>query len=99
MASQDEHNRELQRQVEMRIRRIESSINQADIPLHNVQQMPEKPPKLWKKRVILGVKLFGLGVAVLVAVRVASALAGIIIFAVLGWVAYKLFIESSNKRR
>jgi hypothetical protein len=35
-----------------------------------------------------------LGIAALVAVRVASVLAGFIIVAVLGWVSYQLFFVS-----
>jgi Flp pilus assembly protein TadB len=103
MQSQDDRHKELQqrerilreREVELRLREMENKIHAADTPFHQtVKHQQEKSRKPWMKKVILGSKLFAIGVTALVAVRIASVLAGIIIFAVLAWVSYKLFFES-----
>lgn len=63
-----------------------------------VKHEPAEKGKLtWKKKAILGLKLFGLGVAALVAVRVAAILAYVVIVAALGFLAYKLFFDNKNK--
>ncbi|MEH2073271.1 MAG: hypothetical protein V7K57_02575 [Nostoc sp.] len=48
------------------------------------------------KKLILGGKLFALGVVALVAVKIASVLAGFIIVGAMGWLSYKLFLESKK---
>ncbi|BAZ33025.1 hypothetical protein NIES4074_55340 [Cylindrospermum sp. NIES-4074] len=97
MKFQDEHEQELQRQVEMRLREMESNIGGTNAPFHKtVKHQPENLQQPWMKKAILAAKLFGLGVAVLVAVRVASVLAGIVMFAALAWLTYKLFFESKK---
>ncbi len=100
MASPDEHNRELQRQIEKRLQEIESSMNNAEAPFHKtVKHQPESSQKPWMKKAILGAKLFGLGVAVLVAVQIAAKIAAFIIFAALAFLAYKIFLESRINQR
>jgi Flp pilus assembly protein TadB len=99
MASQDERNRELQRQVEKRLRELETHIND-DSPFHQtVKHQPTDSQKPWMKKAILGGKLFAIAVATLVAVRVASVVAGVVMFAALVWLAYKLFFESQTNKR
>ncbi|AFZ59240.1 hypothetical protein H6G54_02480 [Anabaena cylindrica FACHB-243] len=98
MASQDEHNRELQRKVEMRLREIDNQINPNEAPVYQtVKHQPENSQKPWMRKVILGAKLFGFAIATLVAVRVASVLAGVVIFGALAFLTYKLFLESKIK--
>ncbi len=85
-----------EKEVELRLREMEQQMSNNDVPLYKtVKHQPEQKP--WMKKVILGGKLFALGVAALVAVRVASILAGFIIIAVLGWVSYQLFFASRQK--
>ncbi|MFM7408897.1 MAG: hypothetical protein ACKO3K_20130 [Cuspidothrix sp.] len=96
MKSPHEHNQEIQRQVEKRLREMDDQINSLDAPFYETQKLqPEQKP--WLRKVILGGKLFGLAVATIVAVRVASTLAGIVIFGALAFLIYKLFLESKFK--
>ncbi len=95
MTSKDKHNRELQHRIETRLREMETNIKRASAPFYQtVKQQTANSPQPWKKKAILAAKLFGLGVAVLVAVRVVSALVGIVIIAALIWLGYKLFFDS-----
>jgi Flp pilus assembly protein TadB len=107
MESQSDRQKELeqreqilrQREVELRLREMESQIHNPDAPFHRtVKHQPENSPKPWMKKAILGAKLFALAVAALVAVRIASALAGVVIVAFLGWISYKLFFDSAKKK-
>ncbi len=107
MTSQGDRHKELEqqerilreREVELRLREMETDIHVSNTPIHKtIKHQPENSSKPWMKKVILGGKLFALGVAALVAVRIASALAGILIVAVLVGVSYKLFFESKNHK-
>ncbi|BBD67364.1 hypothetical protein NIES4072_53420 [Nostoc commune NIES-4072] len=86
-----------EREVELRLREMESNIHATDAAFHQtVKHQPENSQKPWMNKVILGGKLFALGVVALVAVRIASVLAGFIIVGALGWMSYKLFLESKK---
>jgi hypothetical protein len=86
-----------EREVELRLREMETNIHANDAAFHQtVKHQPENTQKPWMKKLILGGKLFALGVVALVAVRIASVLAGFIIVGALGWVSYKLFLESKK---
>ena len=88
-----------EREVELRLREMESDINSPDTPFHQtVKHQSEKFSQPWMKKAILGVQLFGIGIAVLVAVRIAAAVAGIVMFGALVWMAYKLFLESPKNK-
>ncbi|MBW4557819.1 MAG: hypothetical protein KME59_18150 [Trichormus sp. ATA11-4-KO1] len=108
MTSQDDRQKELEqrerilreREVELRLREMDADIHAPNAPFHKtVKHQPENSQKPWMKKLILGGKLFAFGVAALVAVRIASAVAGIMIIAALAWISYKLFWESKNNRR
>ncbi|WP_223280178.1 hypothetical protein [Nostoc sp. PA-18-2419] len=76
---------------------MEAKIYTAGALFHQtVKHQPENSQKPWMKKLILGGKLFGLGVVALVAVRIPSVLAGFIIVAALRWISYKLFFESKK---
>ncbi|MEH2092028.1 hypothetical protein CDG77_02230 [Nostoc sp. 'Peltigera membranacea cyanobiont' 213] len=103
MTSESDRQKELEhrertlreREVELRLREMETNIHATDVAFHQtVKHQPDRKP--WMKKLILGGKLFALGVVALVAVRIASVLAGFIIVGVLGWVSYKLFLESKK---
>ncbi|MEH2349286.1 MAG: DUF3040 domain-containing protein [Nostoc sp.] len=86
-----------EREVELRLREMETNIHATDAAFHQtVKHQPENSQKPWMKKLILGGKLFALGVVALVAVRIASVLAGFIIVGALGWLSYKLFLESKK---
>lgn len=106
MTSQSDRHQELEqrerilreKEVELRLREIEQQISANDVPLHKtIKHQSQDSSKPWMKKVILGAKLFALGVAVLVAARIASMLAGVVIIAVLGFVSYQLFLASPKK--
>lgn len=106
MTSQNDQPHELEqrerllreKEVELRLRAIEQEMSANHAPFHQtVKHKPEHYPKPWLKKAIIAGKLFALGVAALVAVRVASVLAGFVILGVLGWLAYKLFLENRQK--
>ena len=94
MKSPHEHNQDIQRQVEKRLREIDDQINGINAPFYQTQKHKfEKSQKPWLRKVILGGQLFGLAVATIVAVKVASALAGIVMIGILAFLVYKLFLE------
>ncbi|MBE9201460.1 MULTISPECIES: hypothetical protein [unclassified Nodularia (in: cyanobacteria)] len=104
MTSQDNRQKEIEqrerklreREVELRLREMETEIN---APIHQtIKHQPDNSQKPWMKKLVLGGKLFLLGVATLVAVRIASAVAGIIMISALVWISYKLFSDSKNNR-
>ncbi|MDD1416087.1 hypothetical protein MEN41_16090 [Dolichospermum sp. ST_con] len=98
MKSPHEHNQDIQRQVEKRLREIDDQINGIDTPFYETQKhQPAQTQKPWLRKIILGGQLFGLAVATIVAVKVASALAGIVMFGALTFLVYKLFLESKFK--
>ncbi|MBD2564406.1 MULTISPECIES: DUF3040 domain-containing protein [Nostoc] len=105
MTSESDRQKELEqrerilreREVELRLREIETNIHTTDAAFHQtVKHQPENSQKPWIKKAILAGKLFSLGVVTLVAVRIASVLAGFIIVGALGWMSYKLFLESKK---
>jgi Flp pilus assembly protein TadB len=68
-----------------------------EVKLHNTtKHETENSGKLWQKKAVLGLKLFGLAVVAIVAVRVASFLAGAVIVGALVFVSYKLFFENKK---
>ncbi len=98
MKSPHEHNQDMQRQLEKRMREIDDQINSLDPPFYETQKLQvEQSQKSGLRKVILGAKLFGLAVATIFAVKLISALAGIVIFGALSFLIYKLFLESQVK--
>lgn len=86
-----------EKETELRLRELEADINAKDTVYRTVKHStPEAEGKLWQKKVILGFKLFALAVIAIVAVKVASVLAGIVIVGLLAFVAYKLFFNSKK---
>ncbi|KYC43791.1 hypothetical protein WA1_01105 [Scytonema hofmannii PCC 7110] len=87
-----------EKETELRLRELENQINADNAKVYQtVKHQPETSEKLWQKKAILGAKLFALGVIAIVAVKVASALAGVVIIGLLGFVAYKLFFDPTSK--
>jgi Flp pilus assembly protein TadB len=88
-----------EKETELRLRHLEDRVNADNAKVYpTVKHQPEKSEKLWQKKAILGAKLFALGVMAIVAVKVASFLAGIVIIGLLGFVAYKLFFDQNKKK-
>jgi hypothetical protein len=86
-----------EREVELRLRELDAEVNP---PIYQtVKHQPQKSQKSWMQKLVLGGKLFLLGVATLVAVRIAAAVAGIIMISALVWIAYKLFFDNKDNQR
>ncbi len=82
-----------EREVELRLREMETNIHTNNAVFRQtVKHQPEDSQKPWMKKVILGGKLFVLGVAALVAVKIASVLAGFMIVAALGWMSVLAYL-------
>ncbi|MEM7554166.1 MAG: hypothetical protein AAF378_08695 [Cyanobacteria bacterium P01_A01_bin.84] len=109
MTSSEEREKDLERrerelrqkETEIRLRELESEIIHKDANFHQTYKPKTEEPqgKLWKKQAILGLKLFGLGVAVFAAVKLASVVAGFVIVGTLGFITYKFFFESRIKNK
>ncbi len=86
-----------EKETESRLRELENEINAKDAKVYKtVKHQAEASERLWQKKVVLGLKLFALAVVAIVAVKIASVLAGIVIVGLLTFVAYKLFFDSKN---
>jgi hypothetical protein len=98
----EEHAKELER-IEREIRQRESGSvpDSREIQFYQTTKVPHnqsEPAKgaLWKPKVILGLKLFGVGVVALALVRVASVVANFLIVGTLIFVGYKLFFDKKK---
>jgi len=109
MNSQDDKDKELRRREReleareraIRLREIESEINQPLVPLHESVKPQESEgslKQLSRKLVPLG-KYLAIVVAVVVSIRLATWLASVVIIGGLAWVGYKLFFERDRDRR
>ncbi len=88
----------MQSRLERRLREMENLINANETPFYETQKhQPEDSQKPWMRKAIFWGKLFGFAVLTIVAVRVASFVAGIVIFGALAFLVYKLFLESKFK--
>lgn len=92
----EEHKKRVQHQVEKRLREVDDKIqNSSEAPFYQTtNHRLDNSQAPWMPKVILGLQLFGISVAVLVAVKVASVLAGFVFITALTWIAYKLLIEN-----
>ncbi|GAB1539375.1 hypothetical protein NUACC21_20410 [Scytonema sp. NUACC21] len=87
-----------EKDTEMRLRELETQMSAEDAKVYQtVKHQSEGSEKLWQKKAVLGAKLFALGVVTIVAVKVASFFAGIVIIGLLSFVTYKLFFDSKSK--
>ncbi len=107
MNSQDDNDNEILRQERelqereraIRLREIEAEINPP--PLHQTKkhQPLESSPKRWYGTLATVGKFLALVVAVVVAIKLATTLAYVIMIGAVAWVAYKLFFERDRSKR
>ncbi|HEY9729560.1 MAG TPA: hypothetical protein V6D50_24185 [Chroococcales cyanobacterium] len=106
MSSQDDKDNELQRREQelqareraIRLRELEAEINQ---PLLYKTQKHQKPESLLKQRYGKLIKVgqfLALVIAVVVAIRIATTLAFVIMVGAVAWVAYKLFFQRDRAK-
>ncbi len=104
MKSPEEREQELQRlekqlrqkETELRLRELESQIAQEKAPLYQTRKVDSIELGKLQGRAILGLKLFGLTVVAIIAVRVASFAASAVIVATLVFIGYKLFFDNKK---
>jgi Flp pilus assembly protein TadB len=109
MKSPEEHEQELQRierelrqkETELRLRELDREVNQEPVKLYKTtkvkdQVKDQEKGQLWKGKTILGLKLFGLGIVALIAVRVAAVFANVFIVGALAFAGYKIFFEKKK---
>lgn len=104
MRSPEEREQELQRiekqlrekETELRLRELESQITQEKAQLYQTTKVDSLEKGQWQGKAILGLKLFGLTVAAIIAVRVASFVASAVIVAALVFAGYKLFFDKKK---
>jgi Flp pilus assembly protein TadB len=89
------HLERIERQLQEKEAKLQLRKSEAEVH-KTVKHQPEASGKLWQKKVLLGLKLFAFGIIAIVAVKVASFLAGLIIVGTLAFVAYKLFTSSKK---
>ncbi len=89
--------RELQeREKELRMRELQIEVYQD--PTERVPQSQESASssKLLSKQIINVAKFLAIVVAVVVAIRVAQVIAGLLIVGVVAWVGYQIFFKSDR---
>ncbi|MUG93040.1 DUF3040 domain-containing protein [Scytonema sp. UIC 10036] len=88
-----------EKETELRLRELDNQMNADNAEVYQtVKHQSKNFEKPWQKKAILGAKLFALGVIAIVAVKVASFIAGIVIIGLLGFVAYKLFFDQKRMK-
>ncbi|HAA29313.1 MAG TPA: hypothetical protein DCE56_18445 [Cyanobacteria bacterium UBA8553] len=102
----DEQNQELQRREqelkarerEIRLRELEAEIKEP--PMHQTMkhQQQERSPQRWYGKLMNVGKFLVIVVAIVVAIRVATAFAYLIMLGAVAWVAYKIFFEGDRSK-
>lgn len=89
-----------QRELEIRLRELDAEIN---AQTNNIAQTPthatakHRPSKRWFTQLSDAGKFFGIVVAVIVAVKVASWVAALLLFGAIVWVTFQLFKISQRR--
>jgi hypothetical protein len=91
---QEPQERLCQREIELRLRELESELHRVDPPLHpTVKENHNKPTRTFKRDLILAAKLFGFFVGSIVVVFTAQIVAGLsftICIGLAGWLCFEL---------
>ncbi|MCU0548089.1 MAG: hypothetical protein MUC48_01960 [Leptolyngbya sp. Prado105] len=82
-----------ERELAMRLRELEAEVNSP--PFHQTvkHQSPETRFQRWKRNAIKIASFVGIVVCVIAAVRIASALATLVIVVAIAFALYKVFID------
>jgi hypothetical protein len=107
MNSQDDQENELQRRERelqareqaIRLREIEAQINQPPLLQTVKHREPERSLKPWYGKLVNVGKFLGIVVAVVIAIRIATGLATVIMIGAVAWVGYKIFLEGDRSKR
>lgn len=107
MTSQDDKHKEFQRREQelqarehaIRLRELEAEINQPSLHQTVKHRAPEHSPKRRYGQLMNVGKFVVMVVTVVVAVKIGTWLATVIIVGGTAWVGYKLFFDSDRSRR
>lgn len=98
MTSQNEDNKKMLRRVDARLEEIENMINSEPAPFYKTKKhQPEKTKKSDLNTVIVTAKFIGFAILGLIAVQMSLFFFRFFIFAAVGFLIYKLFLESFFK--
>lgn len=88
-----------EREHALRLRELEAEINQP--PLYETVKHQRSPNFLqnWSGQLVNVAKFLAIMVAVIVTIRIATWLTGVVIVGGIAWVAYKLFFASDRSQR
>lgn len=91
-----------QRELEIRLRELDAEINTKldkndQPPTHQTVKHREPTAKNWLTRTSLAAKFFGIVVAVIVAVKIASWVTTVLLFGAIAWLGYQIFKSNSRK--
>lgn len=88
------------RELQIRLREMEAELKDRDTPIYQTEKhQPQKVQKPWLKKAIFAGKLFAIGVAAIVAFKVASVLSTVVLVGLIGWFGYKILWESKRQKR
>ncbi|MDP8964247.1 MAG: hypothetical protein M3O33_09745 [Cyanobacteriota bacterium] len=107
MNSQDDKENELRRRERelqareqaIRLRELDAEINQPPLLQTAKHREPNSSLKPWYGKLVNVGKFLAVVVTVVIAIRVATWLATVIMVGAVAWVAYKIFLESDRPKR
>lgn len=106
MNSEDDQENELRRREKelqaresaIRLRELESEINQPSLHQTVKYQESEHTLTQWSAKLVNVGKFLAIIIAVVVSIKIATSLAAVIIVGAVAWVGYKIFWESENSK-
>lgn len=90
-----------QRELEIRLRELDAEINAKldktdQTPTHRTVKHREPSQKNWLTQLSMAAKFFGIVVAVIVAVKIASWVTTVLLFGAIAWIGFQIFKNSSR---
>jgi hypothetical protein len=86
-----------ERELALRMRELESEINQPPLHPTSKHQPPETKLQRWKKQATRIALFVGIVVGVIAVIRIAAVLSSIVLVGAIAFVIYKLVLENRTK--
>lgn len=104
MNSQDNQDNDFERREQelkareeaLRLRELESEINQPPLYYTTKHLPPEAPKKRWGGKLLRAGQFLGIVVAVIIAVKVAAQFAYVVMIGGIAWVVFKIFVDKDR---
>jgi len=93
------HHREQElkaREEAVRLRELESEINQPPLYQTTKDPPPEASKKRWRGKLVRAGQFLGILVAVIIAVKVAAQLAYVVMIGALAWIVFTIFVDKDR---